>query len=128
MASQSATTRGQESLISLPSNTLAYVAVLAALVTAIIHLFLAPRVMGFSQTMGILFYLNGLGFLGGVLLYLSRYWRRELYLVAAAYALVTIVAFFVMSGRLTEFSIAAKVAEAVFVAVTAYLYVSTKPS
>lgn len=122
MSSESVTTDRQQPLVSLPSNSLAYVAILAAVVSAGIHLFLAPRVIGFSQTTGILFYLNGLGFIGGSLLFLSRYWRRELYLVAAAYALVTIVAFFAMSGRINEMSIAAKTAEAVVVIVAGYLY------
>jgi hypothetical protein len=72
--------------------------------------------------MGILFYLNGLGFVGGVALLLSRYWRRELYLVAAGYALVTVVAFFVMSGRVNALSVASKVAEVVVAVVAVSLY------
>ena len=128
MSGQSTTARGQQSLINLPENPVVYLAVLGALVSAGIHLFLAPQVMGFSQTTGILFYLNGLGFVGGIGLLLSRYWRRELYLVAALYALATIVAFFAMGGRVGTMSIAAKVAEAVVVLVAGYLYVSETPS
>lgn len=119
---QSAATEERQSLINPPTNPAAYVAILAALVSAAIHLLLAPRVMGFNQTMGILFVLNALGFVGGIALYLTRYWRRELYPVAAGYAIVTIVAFFVLSGRLNAMSIAAKAAEAVFAATTIYLY------
>ncbi len=122
MSSQQSVTRGSRSVLRLPSNPVAYVAVLAALVSAAIHLLLAPRVMGFSQTMGILFYLNGLGWVGGTLVFLSRFWRRELYLVAAGYALVTIVAFVVMEGRVNTLSIASKAAEAVVALVAAYLY------
>ncbi|MFB6159678.1 MAG: hypothetical protein ABEJ61_00700 [Haloferacaceae archaeon] len=69
-----------------------------------------------------LFYLNAAGWVGGVVVFFSRAWRRELYLVAAGYAVVTIVAFFAMSGRLNAMSIASKVAEAVVALVAAYLY------
>lgn len=80
--------------------------------------------MGFDRTTGTLFYLNGLGFVGGVLLLSIRYWRREFYLVATGYALATVVAFFVMGGRVNELTILAKVAEAVVALVAAYLCVS----
>lgn len=95
-----------------------------ALVSAAIHLFLAPSVIGISQIIGVLFYLNGLGWIGGVLVFLSRFWRREFYLVATGYALVTIIAFFVMGGDLEGPAIAAKIAEGVVVVTTAYLYTS----
>ena len=91
-------TTTDDSLVQLPKNPLGYVAIVLALVTAVIHLLLAPRVIGFSQTLAILFALNGLGFLGGVVLFLTRFWRRELYLVAAGYALVTVLALFVFQG------------------------------
>jgi hypothetical protein len=113
--------------VRLPSNPVAYVAVLAALVSAGIHLYLAPRVVGFSRTLAVLFALQGVGFLGGVFLFVSRYWRRELYLVAAAYALATIVAFVAMGGQVNPLSIASKAAEAVFALVVAYLYRSEEP-
>ncbi|MFB6108104.1 MAG: hypothetical protein ABEJ82_04575 [Haloplanus sp.] len=124
MSSESAPARQQRDLLELPSHPVAYVALLASLVSAGVHLFLAPRVMGFSQTTGTLFYLNGFGYIGGILLYLSRYWRRELYLVAALYGLTTIVAFFALSGRINWMSIVSKTAEAVLVVTTAYLYTS----
>lgn len=124
MSSQSATTSGSQSLVRLPSNSIAYVAILAALVSAAIHLLLAPNVMGFSQTTGILFYLNGLGWIGGILVFLSRFWRREFYVVAVGYALVTVIAFFVMSGDLTGLAIASKAAEVVVAVIAAYLYTS----
>lgn len=115
MSGQSLGTEESRPLVSLPSDPVAYVAILGALVSAAIHLWLAPTLMGFSQTLGILFYLNGLGWIGGLLLFVSRYWRRELYLVAAGYAAVTIIAFFVMSGRLRPMAVLAKLAEAVVV-------------
>jgi hypothetical protein len=124
MASRSAGTTGSRSLVRLPSNNVAYIAILGALVSAAIHLLLAPNVMAFSQTTGILFYLNGLGWIGGVLLFFSRFWRRELHLVAAAYALVTVVAFFVVGGDLSGLAIASKAAEIVVAVVAAYLYTS----
>ena len=126
MASRS-TTAESRPLVSFPSNAVAYVAILAALVSAAIHLLLAPRIMGFDQTQGVLFYLNGLGFLGGVLLFVTRYWRRWLYLVAVGYALATIVAFFVMGGPLNPMAVVSKAAEAVVAVAAAYLYVAERP-
>jgi hypothetical protein len=91
--------------------------------------------MGFSQLLGILFILNGLGFLGGLVLYVSRYWRRELFLVAAGYALVTVVAFFAFQGfgvdaffnrgGLNQMAVAAKAAELVLAVCAGYLYTNT---
>ncbi|WP_256290552.1 DUF7475 family protein [Halobellus inordinatus] len=130
MATESSTSGS--SIVSLPSHPVGYVTILAALVTGVVHLLLGPQVMGFSQTMGILFILNGLGFLGGVALYLSQYWNRPLYLVAAGYALVTIVALFgfqgfsveafYMRGELNPMAVAAKVAELVVAAGALFLY------
>jgi hypothetical protein len=105
-----------------------------AAVTAVIHLILAPQVIGFSQTLGILFALNGLGFAGGLALYITGTWRRELYLVAALYALVTFVAFFVfggfdgfvsafyMQGSLNYNAVAAKVSEVLLAVCSVFLY------
>lgn len=133
MAAQS--TAQQESLVDLPSNPHGYVAIIAVIVTAVIHLMLGQRVMGFSQMLGILFILNGLGYLGGLALYLTRYWRRELYLVAAAYAIVTIIAFFAFQGpsvdafyqrgSLNPFAVIAKAVEVILAVVTLYLYSET---
>lgn len=131
-ASDSTTSR---SLVSLPSNSLGYLAALVALVTGVIHLLLGVRVLGFNQILGVLFLLNGLGFLGGLGLYVSRFWRPELYLVATAYALVTIVAFFgfqglsvdafYMQGSLNPFAVVSKLAELVLAVVAAYLYTAS---
>lgn len=130
-------TQRQDSFFTLPSHPVGYLAIVATLTTAGIHLLLGPRVMGFSQTLGTLFILNGLGFLGGVLLYSSRYWRPELFLVAAGYAIVTILALFVfqgfsfgafyMRGNLNPLAVAAKVAEAILALCTIYLYRISAP-
>jgi hypothetical protein len=135
MAADSTAVTSTDSLVNVPSHPVAYVAILAAVVTAIIHLLLGPRVMGFSQLLGILFILNGLGFLGGLVLYVSRYWRRELYLVAAGYSLVTILAFFAFqgfgvdaffrSGSLNQLAVGAKAAELVLAVCVGYLYTNT---
>ncbi|MFC6726615.1 hypothetical protein ACFQE1_20045 [Halobium palmae] len=107
-----------------PSGVVPYVAILAALVSASIHLWLAPMIVGFDRTRAVLFVLAGLGFLCGIAVYLSRYWRREFYLVAAAFALAQIAAFFVVSGRLDELAILSKSAETVFAVAATYLYVT----
>lgn len=124
MANQSTGTASSQSLVSLPTNSIAYVAILGALVSAVIHLYLAPSILAFSQTSGILFYLNGIGWLGGILVFVSRFWRREFYLVAAAYAIITVIAFFVMSGDLSGLALPSKAAEIVVAAVSLYLYPS----
>ncbi|GAA0465147.1 MULTISPECIES: DUF7475 family protein [Halococcus] len=124
MASQSTGTASSQSLVSLPTNSIAYVALLGALVSAVIHLYLAPSILAFSQTSGILFYLNGVGWLAGILVFVSRFWRREFYLVAAAYAIITVIAFFVMSGDLSGLALPSKAAEIVVAAVSLYLYPS----
>jgi hypothetical protein len=132
--SVSNTTTG-ESVVDLPKGPLGYVAIVLAVVTGVIHLFLAPQVIGFSRTLAILFALNGLGFLGGIGIYLTRYWRRELYLVAALYALTTVLALFVFQGfgvgafyqggTLSPMAVIAKSAEVVLTIVAGYLYATT---
>lgn len=129
-------TQASDSLVNLPENPLGYLAIVLAAVTGVIHLFLAPQVIGFSRTLAILFALNGLGFVGGILVYVTRYWRRELYLVAAGYALVTVLAFFAFQGfgvdafyrqgSLNPMAVVSKGVEALFAIVTAYLYTSTE--
>ncbi|WP_049916908.1 DUF7475 family protein [Halogeometricum pallidum] len=122
MASQSTAASESPSLLSLPSNNLAYLGVVAALVSAVIHLYLAPVVMGFDPTTGVLFYLNAAGWVVGATLFFTRYWRRELHLVAAGYAVLTIVAYVAMGGPTNSMAIASKVAEAVVALVAGYLY------
>lgn len=124
MSDQSTVVDNSRSLMNVPSNPIAYIAILTALISAAIHLFLAPKVIGFDQTTGLLFVLNGLGFIGGILVFLTRYWRREFYLVAVGYALATIVAFFAMGGPTNMLSISSKIAEAVLALTATYLYFS----
>lgn len=131
------TTGGRGSIVRLPTSPVGYVAVVLAVVTGVIHLLLAPRVVGFSQTLGTLFALNGAGFLAGCIVYLTRYWRRELYLVAAGYALVTFLAFFFWGGfdgfvsafygrggSLNVMAVVAKSAELLLAVVAVSLYTS----
>jgi hypothetical protein len=132
------TARSNESLLNRPESPVGYIAILLAAVTGAIHLFLAPQVLGFSQTLAVLFALNGLGFAGGIVVYLTRYWRRELFLVATGYALVTFLAFFFfggfegfvsafyMRGELNVMAVVAKAAEALFAAATVYLYAASE--
>jgi hypothetical protein len=125
-------TAGGGSIVNLPENPAGYLAIILALVTGVIHLVLAPRVIGFSQTLAILFALNGLGFLGGIAVYLTRFWRRELFLVAALYALATVLALFAFQGfgvdafysrgSLNVMAVVAKAAEALLALVAVYLY------
>ena len=126
------------SVLSLPQNPLGYLAIVLAVVTGVIHLFLAPQVVGFSQTLAILFALNGLGLLGGLVVYLTRYWRRGLYLVTAGYALVTFVAFFAfggfegfvsafyMQGELNVMAVISKAVEVLLAVVAGYLYTAVE--
>ena len=133
MSTRGTTPAGLGTLVRRPGTSVGYVAVVLAAVTGLVHLILAPGVLGFSQTLGILFALNGLGYLGGIVLYFSQYWRRELFLVAAGYALVTIVAFFAwggleglsafyVQGELNPMAVVAKSAEALLVIAALSLY------
>lgn len=136
MATQSPTAN-EGSLVNTPSHPLGYLAILAAVVTGGIHLLLSTRVLEFDQLLGALFLLNGLGFLGGTALYLNRYWRRELYLVAAGYAVATVVALFVfqgfstgafyMQGELNQLAVISKAAELVVAVCAGYLYLDSTP-
>jgi len=135
MANQSTATGQNNSLIDLPSNPIGYLVILAAVITGVIHLLLGPQVMGFSQLLGVLFILNGIGFLGGTIIYLSNYWRSELYLVAAGYAVATIFGLFIfqgfsieafyMNGSLNPMAVVSKAAEAVIALGTLYLYTNS---
>ena len=128
------TTSVEESLITTPENPIGYVMVIFAVVTGAIHLLLASRVVGFSTLLATLFALNGIGFFVGIIAYFTRFWRRELYLLAALYALATIVALFVFpevnlslevfyrNGSLNPMAVAAKSVEASIVVCALYLY------
>jgi len=118
--------------IQWPTNTLGYVAIIAAIITGVLHLLAVTRAIQFSQMLAILFALNGLGFLGGIGVYLTRYWRRSLFLVAAAYSIITILALFAfqgwsieafyMGGSLNPIAVISKAAEAVLAISAIVLY------
>lgn len=125
-------TTDTESTFSSPSNPVGYIAILMALITGVLHLVASTNAIEFSQVLAILFVLNGLGFLGGAALYLTRFWRRSLYIVAAAYSIVTILALFpvqgwgveafYMEGNLNPLAVITKAAEAVLAVCAIYLY------
>ncbi|WP_253737157.1 DUF7475 family protein [Halohasta salina] len=128
-------TTQSDSLIQWPSNPVGYVAILMALITGIIHLVATTRAIEMSVVLAVLFVLNGLGFLGGAALYLTQFWRRWLFLAAAVYSLVTILALFpfrgwgieafYMDGSINPIVVVTKVAEALLAVVSIYLYRST---
>ncbi|MFO7834320.1 MAG: hypothetical protein R6V31_09780 [Halohasta sp.] len=128
-------TTQSDSLVQLPSNPVGYVAILLALLTGVIHLVATTRAIEMSVVLAVLFVLNGLGFLGGAALYLTRFWRRWLFLAAAVYSLVTILALFpfrgwgieafYMNGSLNPIVVVSKAVEALLVVVSGYLYSST---
>ena len=130
------TTANADGLFAAPSNPIGYVAILAALVTGVIHLLAAMNAIQFSRMLGVLFVLNGLGFIMGLGLYLTRFWRRPLFLVAAVYAVITILALFAFQGwgleafyregGLNPIAVVSKVAEAVLAVCTVYLYASSE--
>jgi len=130
MASSYTTT--SESTLTTPSSPVGYIAILMALITGVLHLVAATNAIQFSQVLGILFVLNGLGFLGGIVLYLTTYWRSELFVVAAVYSIVTILALFpvqgwgieafYMQGSINPLAVITKAAEAVLAACAVYLY------
>jgi hypothetical protein len=110
----------------LPTGIGPYVAIVAALVSAAIHLWLAPVLLSFAPTQAILFVLAGLGWIGGILVFLTRYWRRSFYIVAIVFALAQLIAFVVLNGPLSPMAITAKAAEAVFVVTAVALYMQTQ--
>jgi len=124
-----------EPTFSKPSSSLGYVAVLMAVITGVLHLLAATNAIQFSQLLAVLFVLNGLGFLGGIVVYLSRFWRRPLFLVAAAYSVVTILALFpfqgwgieafYMNGSINPIAVITKAAEAILAVCALYLYAAT---
>ncbi|MGM0592850.1 MAG: DUF7475 family protein [Halobacteriota archaeon] len=130
----STSTTGTVSTFSGPDNAVGYIAIVMALVTGVLHLVAATNAIQFSQTLGVLFVLNGLGFLVGVVAYLTKYWRRDLFLLAALYSLVTILALFpvqgwgveafYMRGNINPLAVITKAAEAVLVVCATYLYVT----
>ena len=121
-----------ESLLVRPDNPLGYVAIVMAVITGVLHLIATTNAIQRSEVLAALFVLNGLGFLGGAALYLTRYWRRPLFLVAAAYSIVTILALFpvqgwgveafYVEGNLNPLAVITKAAEAILAVCAVYLY------
>lgn len=127
MSNKSSATAGRSSeFTGLPSGIVPYAAIFAALVSAGIHLWLAPVVMAFDTVQAILFVLAALGFIGGIGVFLTRYWRREFYTVAILFAFAQIIAYFVLGGPPSNLAIASKTAESVFIVAAAYLYVNDR--
>ncbi|MFC7042338.1 DUF7475 family protein [Halonotius sp. GCM10025705] len=76
-------------------NALAYVGIIAAVVSAVIHLRLG---VGFiDSTLGISFILAGLGFFGVVALVLINYRRRTVYAVGVPFTAIQIVLWYVFN-------------------------------
>lgn len=72
-----------------------WVGILAALISAVIHLLLGVRMVPSGQ--GISFVLAGLGFLGAVVLILIDYRRRTVYAVGIPFVLVQIALWYVIN-------------------------------
>ena len=125
-------TTDTQSTFNRPDSPVGYIAVVMALITGVLHLVASTNAIQFSQVLGILFVLNGLCFLFGTVLYLSKFWRKDLFLVAALYSFVTILALFpvqgwgveafYMQGSINPFAVITKAAEAVLVVCAIYLY------
>ncbi len=125
-------TQNPESTLNQPSNPIGYLAIVMALITGVLHLVASTNAIEMSLVLAILFILNGLGFIGGAILYLTRFWRRWLFIVAALYAIVTILALFpvqgwgveafFMDGNLNPLAVITKAAEAVLAVCAIYLY------
>ena len=123
-------------LFERPSSPIGYLAIAMALITGVLHLLASTNAIEFSQLLAVLFILNGLGFIGGSILYVTRFWQRWLYLVAALYAIVTILALFpvqgwgieafYMQGNLNPIAVLTKAAEAILAVCAVYLYVDAE--
>ncbi len=121
-----------EETFTPPSNPIGYLAVLMALITGVLHLVASTNAIEMSVVLAVLFILNGLGFLGGSILYLTKFWSRPLFLVAALYSIVTILALFpvqgwgieafYIQGNLNPLAVITKAAEAVLAVCAVALY------
>ncbi|WP_122090874.1 DUF7475 family protein [Halalkalicoccus subterraneus] len=113
-------------ITGIPTGIVPYVMITAALISAAIHLWLAPVVIEFDTMQAVLFVLASFGFIGGIVVYASRYWRREFYLLASLFALAQLIAYFVMGGPVNAMAIVSKAAEAIVVLAAGYLYVTAE--
>lgn len=106
-----------------------WVGVLAAAVTAAVHLLLGVRM--FPSGMGISFILAGLGFLGAIALVVLGYRRRTVYAVGVPFTLVQILLWYVINftgsnakafpGSIGTLGAVDKVAQVVLIAVLVLL-------
>lgn len=76
-------------------GSLHWVGIVAAIVTAAIHLFLGIRML--PSAMGISFVLAGLGFVGAIALVLLNVRRRAVYAVGIPFTLVQIALWYVIN-------------------------------
>jgi len=91
-----ATTGAQQPAVDVGSlNGLHWIGIIAALVSAAVHLLIGVRM--FPSAMGISFILAGLGFIGGVGLLVIDYRRRAVYAVGILFTLVQIVLWYVIN-------------------------------
>lgn len=129
---EASSTTGPASTFIKPDRPVGYVAIAMAVTTGVLHLIAATNAIQFSQVLGILFILNGFGFLVGAVIYLTEYWQKELFIVAAVYALITVLALFpvqgwgveafYMQGQINPLAVITKAAEAILVVCAIYLY------
>lgn len=123
MSETTSNTASRSSLVTgVPSGVVPYLMIAAALVSAAIHLWLVPVVVAFDTTQAVLFVLAAVGFVAGVVIYVTRYWRREFYVLIGLLALAQILAYFVMGGPMNAMAIVSKFAEAIVAVAAAYLY------
>ena len=91
-----ATTNSRQPAIDIGSlNGLHWVGIVAALITAAVHLRLG--VGGLALPLRISFLLAGLGFVGAVVLVLLDYRRRTVYAVGIPFTLLQIVSWYVLN-------------------------------
>lgn len=91
-----ATSEAQQPAVDIGSlNGLHWVGIVAALITAAVHLRLGLG--GLPLPLRVSFLLAGLGFLGGVALVLLDYRRRTVYAVGIPFTLVQIVLWYVLN-------------------------------
>ena len=76
-----------------------WVGIVAAVVTAAVHLFLGVRLV--PTPLGISFVLAGLGYLGGVVLLLLDYRRRTVYAVGIPFTVVQILLWYYINFATT---------------------------
>lgn len=116
MGMAQSTTRADGLLVIDSRSGLQWLAVVLALATAVVHIYL-------GATRGITPFLAvGVGFVAGVLVFLTRYWRRSFYLVAALFTVAQVVLWVTGGMRLFEIGVVDKVIQVALVVVVLVLY------